>query len=564
MPERVIGKVSTNKRVAQTLVKISGWSGVHCYMYERHEGYIEAGLRSTHHAAKCPFCNRRSSHVHSTYERTLSDIPLHGLKVILRVEVSRYRCLNPKCPHKTFVEQCPGVTEKYQRRTPEQRFQLQSILGLVASTVGARQCASMGINISPSTALRIVRGIENKVDYASHRHLCIDDFATRKGREYRTLIIDADTHIPLEIVPSREKEDVAMALCKYTSATIISRDRSSAYAGAIKASHPRAKQVADKFHLVKNCGEHVANQLKASMNQIKAEVADIVCDLKQETPSWYGLYKPPTEHDVEMFNKVHELQKQGHSMTTITKILHLRDDTTKRHLSMDMPTGRKITASKVVARYMDIIVAGVKTGKGYSAIWRDITASGGVAALNALIKGMKKTFPGYRPKQGFGNKPLPLTGKQCEWAARGQLLTSKRMSIYVSNPDYGVDKKTGNCSKEKCRAEELIQKSPTLQELREVYTSFRTVMNGTSVENLDTWIERYKTNKYSHITSFVNKLPDDIKAIKNAIRYRISNGPMEGCNNKVKAVKRSMYGRAKDDLLLIKITLYAQKTLHGN
>lgn len=39
---------------------------------------------------------------------------------------------------------------------------------------------------------------------------------------------------------------------------------------------------------------------------------------------------------------------------------------------------------------------------------------------------------------------------------------------------------------------------------------------------------------------------------------------MEGCNNKVKAVKRSMYGRAKNDLLLIKITLYSRKYVHEN
>ena len=562
MSEIVICKDTPKQRVNQTLVGLCGWESVHCYKYKQHEGYIEAGLRSTHHAAKCPYCNRRSSRVHSTYERTLSDIPLHGLKVILKVEVSRYRCVNPKCLHKTFVGQCAGLTEWYQRRTPDQRKVLENTLGLVAATVGARQCASLGMPISPSTALRIIRGIENRIDYASYKHLCIDDFATRKGREYRTLIIDADSHIPLEIVPSREKEDVARALRKYTGATIISRDRSLAYAGAIKAARPRVKQVADKFHLVKNCGEHVSNQLKASMSQIQAEVEDVVSDKKTETSSWYGLYKPPTEHDIEMFNKVHELHRQGHSMTTIWRMLHLRDDTVKRHLSMDMPTGRKNTASKVVARYMDIIVSGVKNGKGYSAIWRDIKSSGGEVGLKALIKGMKKTFPEYRPKQGFGNNPLPLTDKQCEWAARGQLLTSKRMSIYVSNPDYGVDKETGECSKERLRAEELIQKSPTLQELREVYTSFRAVITGTSVENLDTWIEGHKNTKYSHIASFVNNLPDDIKAIKNAIRYRISNGPIEGCNNKVKAVKRSMYGRAKDDLLLIKIILYAQKNLH--
>ena len=89
-------------------------------------------------------------------------------------------------------------------------------------------------------------------------------------------------------------------------------------------------------------------------------------------------------------------------------------------------------------------------------------------------------------------------------------------------------------------------------------------MAGTSANDLDTWIADHKNTGYDHLCSFVNKLPADIKAIKNAIKYHISNGPMEGCNNKVKAVKRSMYGRAKNDLLLIKITLYSRKYVHEN
>jgi transposase len=135
--------------------------------------------------------------------------------------------------------------------------------------------------------------------------LCIDDFATRKGREYRTLIMDAESHLPLEIVPSRDKSDVAEALRKYKHAAIISRDRSSAYAGAITAARPRAKQIADKFHLVKNCGEHVAEQLKSSMDKIRDEVSDIIGTPSSDTAVRYGLYRPPSPHDVEMFTKVH-------------------------------------------------------------------------------------------------------------------------------------------------------------------------------------------------------------------------------------------------------------------
>ena len=233
MSERVICKDSTKKRVDQVLLRLCGWKGVHCHSLDQNADSIVVGLSSTHHAAKCPFCSRRSSSVHSTYERTLADLPVHGLEVVLKVEVSRYRCLNPKCSHKTFTAQCDGLTERYQRRTLEQRRHLECTLGPVSANVGSRQCAVVGMPISPSTALRIVRGISHDIDYASIRHLCIDDFAARKGREYRTLIIDADTHCPLEIVPSREKDDVKKALRKYKKATLVSRDRSATYAKAI-------------------------------------------------------------------------------------------------------------------------------------------------------------------------------------------------------------------------------------------------------------------------------------------------------------------------------------------
>lgn len=565
MSERVICKVSTKERVNQTLVKISGWSGVRCYRYERHETYIEAGVQSTHHAAKCPYCGRRSSHLHSRYERTVDDIPVHGLRVILSVEVSRYRCMNPKCSHSTFVEQCPGVTEKYQRRTPDQRRQLQKILGLVASTVGSRQCSSMGIDISPSTALRIVRGIHCEIDYSSYRHLCIDDFATRKGREYRTLIIDADTHLPLEIVPSRDKADVAKSLRKYKHATIISRDRSSAYAGAIRSARPKARQIADKFHLVKNCGEHLDKQLRVSMPDIMSELSPSLDRPVESGVRQEDMYKPPTSHDIELFTEINKLKARGLSNESIGKNLRISTRTVAKYLSMDRPRGRKINASKCVARYIDIIQEGITSGLGYNAIRDKIIAAGGYVDYGALCDGMKKVFPEYHPKQGFGNKTTsPLDVVRKERALTRQLLGSNMMKIYVANPSFGVKRDTGECTKERERADMLICKSGILQDLRQAYTSFQDVMSGEKPDELNAWIKEYSVSKYQHIASFAKELNKDITAIKNAIRYNISNGPMEGCNNKVKAVKRSMYGRAKDDLLLIKITLYSRKYVHVN
>ena len=42
--------------------------------------------------AACPECGRRSSQVHSRYDRVLMDLPSLGRAVYLRVHVRRFRC----------------------------------------------------------------------------------------------------------------------------------------------------------------------------------------------------------------------------------------------------------------------------------------------------------------------------------------------------------------------------------------------------------------------------------------------------------------------------------------
>ena len=61
---------------------------------------------------ECPFCGRKTSKVHSTYQREIQDLPMQGKKVILLVDTRKMRCMNPDCSHKTFSEKHPFVTAK--------------------------------------------------------------------------------------------------------------------------------------------------------------------------------------------------------------------------------------------------------------------------------------------------------------------------------------------------------------------------------------------------------------------------------------------------------------------
>jgi len=83
--------------------------------------------------------------------------------------------------------------------------------------------------------------------------------------------------------------------------------------------------------------------------------------------------------------------------------------------------------------------------------------------------------------------------------------------------------------------------------------AFRNAVGSDNVKGLDKWIDTYKKSSYQELKKICRGLVSGYDAIKNAILTPFSNGLVEGINNKIKAVKRSMYGRASNKLLKIKM-----------
>ena len=69
------------------------------------------------------------------------------------------------------------------------------------------------------------------------------------------------------------------------------------------------------------------------------------------------------------------------------------------------------------------------------------------------------------------------------------------------------------------------------------------------MDQLDGWIEQAQSSGNPYWRSFVSSLKQDLDAVRAALSYDWSNGPTEGFINRLKCLKRQLYGRAKDDLL---------------
>lgn len=81
--------------------------------------------------------------------------------------------------------------------------------------------------------------------------VCIDDFAFRKRYTYGTIMVDMETHRIIDLLSSREIDDVAEWLKSYPNIKVVSRDGSISYYSAIKKADENIQQVSDRFHLLK-------------------------------------------------------------------------------------------------------------------------------------------------------------------------------------------------------------------------------------------------------------------------------------------------------------------------
>lgn len=99
----------------------------------------------------------------------------------------------------------------------------------------------------------------------------------------------------------------------------------------------------------------------------------------------------------------------------------------------------------------------------------------------------------------------------------------------------------------------IINKYPHVLDIIECVRDFRNIYIEKNTELLKQFITVYSTSDIKSIKSFASGLLFDYDAVMNSVSSDLSNGFVEGNNNKIKAIKRTMYGRAKIDLLRVKV-----------
>ena len=520
-------------------------------------------VRSSKKAVACSLCKKVAVKVHSRYTRTLADLSLMEYAVVLRVQVRRFFCSNAACSRKTFAEPFADLAVAHARRTSRQASRLSAIAKELGGRPAARESENVQMPVSVHTLLRLLRR-SPVPDAPPPRVLGVDDWSIRKGQTYGTILVDLERHRIVEVLPDREAQTLEAWLAAHPGVELISRDRAGAYAQGARKGAPQAQQVTDRFHLLLNLRDALKRLFERKQEALQEE-ADLQHAFLKLSASSDGpaemLPASPTPltptalqkqarraRRLSRYEEVMRLHEQGASQVTIAALMGLHRDTVRRYLN--------------AGSFPEITRPGKRSRLDpYKAYLQQRWAEGERNVKHLLVELRER---GYRQGETIVYDYLRTLRLQPEGvdasvvqkktavrsAAQTALSAREAAWLFVCNPQKLRISQA-------VRLDHLRVTNEDLGLAYQLAQDFRMMVTQRQVTVLPRWLEEAKASGIKELQSLATGIYRDFDAVRSALATEYSNGQTEGKVNKLKCVKRQMYGRANFDLLRQRMLLCA-------
>lgn len=418
-------------------------------------------------------------------------------------------------------------------------------------------------------------------------------------------MVDISKRQIIDMIDSRDYETVCTWLKTYPNLHVISRDGSITYNNAITDAHPGALQISDRFHLLKNLTSYGKDYLKKKLKpQILIKASLGTSNKETKTINQANENRKLTLK--EKCEKIEQLLSAGKCKTSICRSINMDIRVYDKLMAMTPEERESLFKTKVITEHEEKVkrkkerVNEVRELKRIGCSNREISKRTGLSR-STIQKYLDENFNPIHASYGEkkNGKLTPyikdidkllekgIMGSEIEKKIRvmGYNGSSSTVRHYIT--DWKRIKKFyyDNSKEDGIRTERLERKNifkllyhpletvksisqeqfekvcqeyPCFRKIHSTIWEFKEILAGKNVDVLDKWIEKAKKLDIPEIDSFIYGLKRDWDAVRNAIKYEYSNGLVEGSINKLKVIKRIMYGRCSFDTLRTK-TLRLEK-----
>jgi hypothetical protein len=386
----------------------------------------------------------------------------------------------------------------------------------------------------------------------------VDDWAWRKSSHYGTIIVDLERREVVDVLADRSAATTASWFRQHPSVEVVSRDRAGLYAEAAREGAPQARQVADRFHLLQNFRETVERQL----GRYEAPVPEA-----RISPDDDQVTAPPTTRldpasDVaeqtrltrrgrlaarqKLFDEIRSLFEGGNFIGEIARKLGLGRRRVERWVRrIDLPDRNTMASTPSNPAYFSVLLER-RWAEGITKVRHlldEIRRRGYTGSFTHLARFLSPWRSGQPSLAGpEQEEPAPVRVRMLD-PMTGRVISPLTAAALCVKPRGQMT------PRQVVTVDALKTASPEFTAMRRLAMRFRGLLRGGTSEELDAWLIAARASGIYGLQRFARTIRQDIEAVRNAVSEPWSNGQTEGQINKLKTLKRAMYGRASVDLL---------------
>jgi transposase len=389
----------------------------------------------------------------------------------------------------------------------------------------------------------------------------VDEWAWKKGQgNYGTILVDLEKGQVVDLLAECSADGLAGWLRQHPGVRIISRDRQGLLAEGGREGAPEAEQVADRFHLIQNLQETVHTELLCQRAHLKIPAGEFgrqtaINQAPESTPAvspprrrWANPRQEEArrqrwQHKVELFELVKRMRAEGFKVIDIMRQAGISRGLADKWLRLEEcpPRAKRTSRSGMAEDFREDLwrrwEQGQQEGK---LLFAEIRQQGYVGSYASLMRFLAPWRVAQQTEQQAGQTSRPVKPVH-PGAVRH--ISPRRAVVLLSKPKPELNEK------QREMVTILKRRCPGYATMRHLVLSFRSILCEGKVSSLRRWARKAEASGIEGIARFVRQLKKDWAAVENAVKQVWSNGPTEGHINRLKTLKRGMYGRAGVELL---------------